>query len=310
MRSCERLQMATVTPSSASAFAVASPSPLDAAATAARRPSIPKFSLVDGSRAVAQGGADAARAGSDDLGADRHCSLLRCTSSDVESDGGVDAGELVVGDARLPEALGAPAVGLARAHRAEVPHAGRQRADDRRHVELAVVGEHADRVARTELVAHLLEVAVGPLVDDLVGHREALPGGEHRARVAHDDAIAEHLRHAGERAREVDRAEDDHARRRRERLDEHRHRVFTRFAVGAVVTGRREARLQLTQRVARHDPVEVVIAEGAEWFATRTHQQLGPELGTRGDRRQRDRILGAQRVAQRLVDRVLTFWRH
>jgi hypothetical protein len=41
MRSRDRLQMATVTPSSANAWAVANPSPLDAAATAARRPSMP-----------------------------------------------------------------------------------------------------------------------------------------------------------------------------------------------------------------------------------------------------------------------------
>ena len=143
------------------------------------------------------------------------------------------------------------AVGLARAHRAEVADPGRERPDDGGHVELAVVGEHAHRVTRAEVVADLLEVAVGPLVDDLVGHREPLAGGEHRAGVAHDHAVAEHLGHAGQRAGEVDGAEDDHARRRRERLDEHRHGVFACLAVRAVVAGRREPGLELAQRVAR-----------------------------------------------------------
>ena len=38
------------------------------------------------------------------------------------------------------------------------------------HVELGVVGEHADGVARAEAVADLGQVAVGPVDHDLVGH--------------------------------------------------------------------------------------------------------------------------------------------
>ena len=173
----------------------------------------------------------------------------------------------------------------------------------RRHVELGVVGEHAHRVARPELGTDLLEVAVGPLVDDVVGHREALAGGEHRAGVAHHDAVPEHLRDLGQRAGEVDRAEDHHPRRRRERLDEHRHRVFARFAVRAVVTGGREAGGELADRVARDDAVEVGVAEGAHGGAAGLDEELGADVRAGGDRGQHDRPFGPQQVAEVLVDR-------
>ena len=128
-------------------------------------------------------------------------------------------------DARLAQPLDPTLVRAARAHRAEVADPRLHRRHDRGHVELVVVGQHADRVARTELVADLREVAIGPVVDDFVGHREAQHRGEHGAGVAHRHAVAEHLGDLRERGGEVDRAEDDHARRQHERLDEHAHRL-------------------------------------------------------------------------------------
>src|SRR5205823_3618633 len=114
----------------------------------------------------------------------------RGAGTDVETDRCVDTSELVVGDAGLTQTFGPLGVGLARAHRAEVADARRERSDDGGNIELAVVREHAHRVAWPELVADLLQVAVGPLVDDLVGHGKPLPRSEHRARVADHDAIA------------------------------------------------------------------------------------------------------------------------
>ena len=178
--------------------------------------------------------------------------------------GAITRCELLVGDTRLVEPLDPSRVRAPGSHRAEIPDAGRQRADDRGHVELGVVGEHADCVVTTEAVADLREVAVGPVVHDFVGHRESLHRREHRTRVAHHHVVAEHLRDLGQRGGEVDRAEDHHARRRRERLDEHRHRVFACLAVHAVVPHRREARVELAERVARDDAVEVGIAERAQ----------------------------------------------
>ena len=123
-------------------------------------------------------------------------------------------------DAHLGQPLHPLGVGLPRAHHAEVADSVRQRALDGRHVELVVVGEHADGVAWTERRADPLEQAVGPVDDDLVGHREAPLGGEDLPGVAHGDVVAEHLGHPDQRRGEVDGAEDQHAGRRGEGLDE------------------------------------------------------------------------------------------
>ena len=108
-----------------------------------------------------------------------------------------------------------------------------------------------------------LEEAVGPVDDDLVGQREAGLGGEHLPGVAHGDVVAEHLGDPDQRGGEVDRAEDEHPRRRGERLDEDRHRVLVGLAAGAVVAHRRGAGGQRAHGVAGDDPVEVGVAERA-----------------------------------------------
>ena len=97
------------------------------------------------------------------------------------------------------------------------------------------------------------------------------------ARASHTvDTEAEQLRDAGERGGEVDRAEDDHAGRHDERLDEHRDRFFARLAVLAVVTGRAEPGFELAERVAAHDPIEVGIAERPDGSAPGRTSSFAP----------------------------------
>ena len=93
------------------------------------------------------------------------------------------------------------------------PTLGVERSLDRRDVELGVVGEDADRVARAECGAPVVEHRARPRDPHLVGHREPAAGREDLAGVAHRDAVAEDLGDLGERGREVDGAEDPHLRR-------------------------------------------------------------------------------------------------
>ena len=88
-----------------------------------------------------------AGAGRDDLGADRDRGLLRRAGADVEPDRRHDPRDVGVGEARLPQPHDATFVGAARAHRADVPDLGLHRGDDRGHVELVVVRQHAHDVA-------------------------------------------------------------------------------------------------------------------------------------------------------------------
>src|SRR4051812_32971749 len=144
----------------------------------------------------------------DDLGADRDRDLLRRAGGDRQPDGRVDALELLLGDALGQELLPPPRRGLAAAHRADVAGRGRQRRLQGGHVELGVVGEHADRRAGVDRRG--LEELVGPPRDQLVGVREALGRDEDRARVADRDAVAQELADRAQRRGEVDGAEDVH----------------------------------------------------------------------------------------------------
>ena len=87
-----------------------------------------------------------------------------------------------------------------------------------------------------------VEQPVGPVDDDLVGHREAPLGGEHLAGVAHGDVVAEHLGHADQRRGEVDGAEDQHAGRRGEALDEDVDGVLVGLALRRRSGARRSSR--------------------------------------------------------------------
>src|SRR6478672_10243854 len=207
--SASRPQIATRTPSAASACAAAKPSPFDAAATAARLPAIPRSieagvsrsgALVDGAVAGAEGrDGGSPRAQGDDLGADRDRRLLRGAPTDVEADRRHHARHRRVVDPDLAEPGETRRVGPPGAHRADVPDVGGQRADDGRDVELGVVGEDAHGVARTELLPDTGEEAVGPCVHDDVGHGEPRRGSEHGTRVAHRHVVPEQLRDPGQR---------------------------------------------------------------------------------------------------------------
>jgi hypothetical protein len=166
-----------------------------------------------------------------------------------------------------------------------------------------VVREDTHRVPRTEFVTDLLEIPVGPVVHDLVGHREAQHRREHRPRVADRDAVPEQLARLRQRGGEVDRAEDDETRGRRERFDEHRHDFLTRFAVRAVMAGRGESRFELAERVTRDHAVEVGIAQRAHHRCVRPHEQLRAEVRPVDDGRERDRIARTKRRPQRVEDR-------
>ena len=114
--------------------AVANPRPRDAAATAARRPSIPRFICgsfvarftawigpVPSRSDATPGPAGAHR---DDLGADRDRGLLRGPRADVEPDRRHHAGQPGVVDPGFAQPLDPRRVGPPRSHRPEVAHVG------------------------------------------------------------------------------------------------------------------------------------------------------------------------------------------
>ena len=76
--------------------------------------------------------------------------------------------------------------------------------------------------------------AVRPVDHHLVGVGEARRGGEHLPGVAHGDVITEELADPGDGGGEVDSPEDQHPRRRRERVHEHAQVVPAPLAVRAV----------------------------------------------------------------------------
>src|SRR5439155_11609351 len=105
------------------------------------------------------------------------------------------------------------------------------------------------------------------------------------------------------RGGEVDGAEDDHRRRRREGLDEDLHVALARLAVRAVVPRACQAGLELGAGVTPHDAVEAAITKLSELLTLRSHEQLGAWLRSVDDGRERDRFLRPQQVAQLLIDR-------
>ena len=180
----------------------------------------------------------------------------------------MQARDVRIADTDFAQPFEALVVGAAAAHHTDVADAPGERAADRGDVELRVVGEHAHRVARTEVAADPVEQLVRPGDDELVGHRESFRRGEHLARVAHGDVVAEHLGDAGESGGEVDGSEDDHPRRRSERLDEHAHDGLTdevgrrRFAARTVAAHDVASGVEFAECVAGRHPIEFVVAEG------------------------------------------------
>lgn len=174
-------------------------------------------------------------------------------------------------------------MGAARAHRTDVGHGEAQGQPQQRYVELGVVGEDAQD--RTGVDVRTLQVLVGPLDDDLVGLGEAGPRGEHGARVAHRDVVAEELADPHQRRREVDRAEDDHPGRRHRGLDQERERGSAARALFADLQGAGAAAVQEGARLGGHRAVEFrVCAEAALVRAVGAHQhRAAPQLRGAGD---------------------------
>ena len=109
--------------------------------------------------------------------------LLGRTGTDVESDGRHHPAERRFVEPGLAQALDSTIVRLSRSHRAEVADAGRRRRHDRGDIELGVVSQYAHRIARTEPIADLCEVAIRPIVatSSAIGKRPRR-GEHHRAR--------------------------------------------------------------------------------------------------------------------------------
>ena len=115
--------------------------------------------------------------------------------------------------------------------------------------------------------------------------------------------VAEDLGDAGQRGGEVDGAEDEHLRRRRERLDEHGHRPLTRLTVLAVVAHDRDAGRQLATRVACDDSIKIGITERTcHVVVLRRHEQFGAAVRAFDHRGDRHRPVVAQGLGQTFVD--------
>jgi len=191
-------------------------------------------------------------------------------------------------------------VGFATTHHADITHGASQRTLDGGHVEFGVVCEDAHCVAGAERGTVCGEHFVGPGDHDVVSHRKAPLGGEHLARVAHRDAVAEHLRHASESAGEIHGAEDHHVRRRGERLNEHAHgcRVAQVFGCGlalrAVVARAGATRLEFPKCIAPSHAVELGITQRAEHVAPGRHEHRRPRVRPVDHHDKSRRLVGAQ----------------
>ena len=202
----------------------------------------------------------------DQLGGDRDRRLLGSAGPQVQADRGAQPGKLGLGEPGLPEPGEPVLVRPAAAHGADVAGRGAQRHLQQRNVELRIVGQHADHGALVDIRAG--QVTVRPFHDDLVGVTEPRRGGEDAARVAYGHAVAEELPDPGDRGGEVDRAEDQHPRRRRERVDEHRQLIVAALALRAVAA---HGRLALGQ----HAP-HVVVGRGVQPVARAEAARGGP----------------------------------
>ena len=158
------------------------------------------------------------------------------------------------------------------------------------------------RVGGAQPVPLPLDQAVGPVDQHLVGHREAADGGEDLPRVAHGDVEAEELGGRGQRRREVDGAEDEHAGGGGEGLDEHVDHGLAGLAPGAVVATVGAAGQQLTERIPAHDPVQVLVAEGADRLPVGPDQELLADARAIDDRGQGHRPVVLERVAELVVE--------
>ena len=124
--------------------------------------------VVDAAGGGGERTAGAAPAQLDQLGGDRDRGLLGRPCPQVEPDRRAQPGQLVLGQADLAEPGQPVVVRPPAAHRPDVAGRGAQRHLEQRHVELGVVGEHADD---------------RPLVHVLPGQVPVRPVGHHLVRV-------------------------------------------------------------------------------------------------------------------------------
>mgnify|MGYP003386155459 CR=1 FL=1 len=121
--------------------------------------------------------------------------------------------------------------------------------------------------------------------------------------------VAQHLGNPDQGDGEVDRTEEEHPGRGGEGLYEHPQGLLAGLAVIAVVPEAATAGSQLAQSVSCHDPVQVIVAEGALDLHLVDRWAMDHELGagTRAiqNRGQRHRNLIAQQCRQTVEDRGL-----
>ena len=159
-----------------------------------------------------------------------------------------------------------------------------KRFDDRRLVELHVVGQDGNRVVRAQ--ADVLRDLVGPADDQPIHVREPLGGGERGPAVDDDRLVAKLCGQPDQRARDLHRTDDDEPRPHREHLDEVRRVTELQCPRGAA--------LQRLERALDQGGIEVPPAERAIETTVLVHDQLG----LRG------------RAAARLVGAELGRWRN
>ena len=124
--------------------------------------------------------------------------------------------------------------------------------------------QHADRGPRVDQpgTGLMSEVAIGPVHDNLVGHRKPVSRGEHRSRITHRHAVAGECRRMRDSGDEVGRAEDDQPRFGRQ---------YAREDDVAVGAGQRPAGGQRV-RAAHHGVVQRADAEAALHRSVGDHQ--------------------------------------
>ena len=193
------------------------------------------------------------------------------------------------GHAGLEQPRAAVRLGLARADGPDVPAAAMERLDDRRLVELHVVGQHRDRVGRPE--ADLVGELVRPPDQQAVDVREPRLGRERRPPVDDHGLVAQLLGQPDQRARDLDRPDDDEARTDRVRLDE-------QLAAGHLDRPRHAVREGVTRRVHERRVGGSVAQRALELAVLVDHQDVGGFRARRrvgGAERRRRRVRGQRR---------------
>ena len=118
----------------------------------------------------------------------------------------MDARDVAIPCALRLQAFAALGVGLSRAQRADIEAAAFERVQQRRIVDLGIVGQRHKR--RVMIDIERRQGHVGPFSDQR--HiRESLGAGKRGARIHHGDVIVQRARQRRQRLADMDRADDD-----------------------------------------------------------------------------------------------------